>query len=63
MEVLSRNFYCTESQNELKRIKICMNAHPVSHLLFAGDLLILMRAKPQEVRRCHGILEQFSDWS
>lgn len=62
MEILSRMFHIVEQMNYIKGIKISRNNMPISHLLFADDLMILSRATPSDANNCKIILVVFNSW-
>ncbi|XP_026407200.1 uncharacterized protein LOC113302475 [Papaver somniferum] len=60
MEVLSRAISNVEESNLIHGIKIAFNAPPISHLLFADDLLVFSSANLLEGEN---ILKLFTDFS
>jgi hypothetical protein len=44
-------------------VKICHRAPSISHLLFADDSLILVRANGEDATKLHGILDLYAECS
>lgn len=63
MEILSRMFHLAEQLSLIKGIKISRNNLPLSHLMFADDLMIFVRATASDARHCNIILNLFNKWS
>ena len=55
-EGLSVLLHEAEEQGRISGVKICQNAPSVSHLLFADDSMIFLKAKQEEVAALHEIL-------
>jgi hypothetical protein len=62
-EVLSRLLMRQESQVLLRGIKIARTCAPISHLLFANDLILFAKATSAEVITLNFCLELYSHWS
>jgi ribonuclease HI len=62
-EVLSRLLIRQESQDLLKGIKIARNCSPISHLLFADDLILFAKATSSEANILKSILDKYCYWS
>jgi hypothetical protein len=62
-EVLSRLLLRQESQGLLSGIKIARNCSPISHLLFAGDLILFTKATSSQANSLKVVLDQFCTWS
>uniref|UniRef100_A0A8I7BB66 Reverse transcriptase domain-containing protein n=1 Tax=Hordeum vulgare subsp. vulgare TaxID=112509 RepID=A0A8I7BB66_HORVV len=58
-EGLSALLRHAEEQGILHGVKICPRAPCVSHLLFANDSMLLIRAQQQEAAALHGILQLY----
>uniref|UniRef100_A0A8I6YKR7 Reverse transcriptase domain-containing protein n=1 Tax=Hordeum vulgare subsp. vulgare TaxID=112509 RepID=A0A8I6YKR7_HORVV len=58
-EGLSALLRHTEEQGVLHGVKICPRAPCVSHLLFADDSMLLIRAQQQEATTLHNILQLY----
>jgi hypothetical protein len=52
-----------ENRGSIHGVKISRNAPPVSHLLFADDLIIFSRANKFEATTIRSCLQKFSAWS
>lgn len=52
-----------EEEGRIAGVKICRNAPSVSHLLFADDSLIPIRAKKEDAMQLHGILDLYEQCS
>lgn len=63
MEVLTRIIMREENRGSIHGVKISRNAPPVSHLLFADDLIIFSRANKFEATTIRSCLQKFSAWS
>lgn len=66
--ILAMNFfswliYKAERQNLLKGIKISTGNDNLNHLLFADDLLVLLKASNSSVRACKNLLDKFCSLS
>jgi hypothetical protein len=61
--VLSRLLIYQESQDLLKGIKIARNCSPISHLLFADDLILFAKATSSKANSLKAILDQYCSWS
>lgn len=59
-EVLSQMLARAENEWSIFGIKVALRAPPLSHLLFADDLMIFGRAKTREANRIVAILENYS---
>jgi hypothetical protein len=62
-EVLSRLLIRKESQALLRGIKISRSYAPISHLLFADDLILFAKATSEEANTLKSCLELYSRWS
>jgi hypothetical protein len=62
-EVLSRLLLRIESQGLLKGIKIARNCSPITHLLFADDLILFAKATSSEATLLNSILDRYCQWS
>jgi hypothetical protein len=62
-EVLSRLLLRQESQGLLSGIKIARNFSPISHLLFADDLILFTKATSSQANSLKVVLDQFCTWS
>jgi hypothetical protein len=62
-EALSRMFHQQESLGILKGIRIAKNCPPITHLLFADDLIIFAKATSIEVVSIKSSLELYCSWS
>jgi hypothetical protein len=62
-EVLSRLIHHQESIGLLKGIKIGKHCPPITHLLFADDLLIFAKATLTEARTIKSCLDSYCAWS
>jgi hypothetical protein len=62
-KILSRLFLREELRGNLKGIRIAKNSPPISHLWFADDLIIFVRANSKEVAIVKSFLETYSAWS
>ncbi|KAL3642607.1 hypothetical protein CASFOL_013422 [Castilleja foliolosa] len=63
MEVLSRLLMKEEALGHFKGIKIARTAPSINHLLFADDLVIYCRARPDDALCIKSILSKFTLWS
>ncbi|PKI65221.1 hypothetical protein CRG98_014370 [Punica granatum] len=63
MEMLSRLLYRAEVNGDIKGIQISRGGPQISHLMFADDLLILLRATKANIRNVKSILDKFCSWS
>ena len=61
-EVLSRLLIRQESQDLLKGIKIAWNCSPISHLLFADDLILFAKATSSEANIPKLVLDKYCYW-
>jgi hypothetical protein len=61
-EVISRLLLRQESQDLIKGIKIARNCAPVSHLLFADDLILFAKATSAEAVILHSYLDKYCSW-
>ena len=61
-EVLSRLLLHQESQELLKGIKIAHNCSPITHLLFADDLILFAKATSSEANILKSILDRYCYW-
>ena len=50
---------CVERRGDLKEVKVCRDAIPVSHLLFANNSLILMTADRKNALTLKHILDTY----
>jgi hypothetical protein len=62
-EVISRLLIRSESQDLLKGIKIAKNCSPISHLLFADDLILFAKATSSEANILRSVLNCYCSWS
>lgn len=62
-EVFSRMLLREEALNWIHGVKIGRDFLPISHLLFADDLLIFTRASKEEVQVISGCLHKYGSWS
>jgi hypothetical protein len=62
-EALSRLLLKQESLGLLKGISISRNNYPISHLLFADDLIIFAKATSAEASVIKGCLDNYCRWS
>jgi hypothetical protein len=62
-EVLSRLFHYQESIGSLKGIRMSKNNSPISHLLFADDLIIFAKATSSEATVIKSCLDTYCSWS
>uniref|UniRef100_A0A8R7QU16 Reverse transcriptase domain-containing protein n=1 Tax=Triticum urartu TaxID=4572 RepID=A0A8R7QU16_TRIUA len=62
-EGLSALLHEAEEQGRISGVKICQNASSVSHLLFADDSVIFLKAKQEEAAILHDILELYENCS
>lgn len=63
METLSRLLHKAEIEGKIKGIKLSRGGPSITHLLYADDLLITLRASQKESRHCKMLLEKFCKWS
>lgn len=63
MEVLSRLLTRAKASREIRAIKLSKEGPPLSHLLFADDLLMTIRATRNDLPKCMEILDTFGKWS
>ena len=61
-EVISRLLIHSESQDLPKGIKIARNCSPISHLLFADDLILFAKATSSEANIFKSVLERYCYW-
>jgi hypothetical protein len=52
-----------KNEGKIGRVKICHGAPSVSHLLFADDSLILVRANGEDAAKLQGILDLYAECS
>ena len=50
-----------ENEGEIGGVKICHGAPSISHLLFADDSLILVRANGEDATKLQGILNLYAE--
>jgi hypothetical protein len=62
-EILSRLILKHENLGNIHGIRISRNSPPISHLLFADDLIIFSHAKVSEATCILDILNKYSSWS
>jgi len=62
-EILSRLILRDEALGSLQGIKVAPLSPPISHLLFADDVMIFTRAKVQDVNAILNCLSTYSKWS
>jgi hypothetical protein len=62
-EVISRLLLHQESHDLLKGIKIARNCSPITHLLFADDLIIFAKATSAEAIIIKSCLDKYCLWS
>lgn len=62
-EVLSRLLIKAEFSGEIYKVKVVRNALPITHLLFADDLIIFSRVNRREANVINQILAKYSRWS
>jgi hypothetical protein len=62
-EVISQLFLRQESRGLLSGLKIAKNCTPISHLLFADDLIIFAKATSAEAHSLNSVLQQYCGWS
>jgi hypothetical protein len=63
IEVISRLLFRSESQDLLKGIKIAKNCSPISHILFADDLILFAKATSSEANILRLVLNCYCSWS
>lgn len=63
MEILLRKLYKAESLGLIKGIQISINNDTLNHLLFADDIMIIVRATKSSARICRHVLDIFSEVS
>ncbi|PKI46740.1 hypothetical protein CRG98_032880 [Punica granatum] len=63
MEILSHLMYRAKEQGAIRGIQIYIGASKISHLMFANDLLILVRATTTNTNNVKNILDKFYSWS
>jgi hypothetical protein len=62
-EVISCLLFRSESQDLLKGIKIAKNCSPISHILFADDLILFAKATSSEANILRSVLNCYCSWS
>ena len=62
-EGLSALLHDAEEHGRISGVKICQTAPSVSHLLFADDSVILLKARQEEATALHDILELYENCS
>jgi hypothetical protein len=62
-KVISRLLFRLESQDLLKGIKIAKNCSPISHLLFADNLILFAKATSSEANILILVLNCYCSWS
>ncbi|KAK4392753.1 hypothetical protein Sango_2053100 [Sesamum angolense] len=60
-EILSRLIFFEEEKGNLKGIKICRNAPPISHLFYADDITIFCRADERDAQAVQRCLSKFEN--
>lgn len=63
MDVLSRITSQTEKEGGIHGIGIARPAPPISHLLFADNLMFFCRANSKEATKARHIMSTFESWS
>ncbi|KAL9681483.1 hypothetical protein QQ045_013268 [Rhodiola kirilowii] len=63
MEWLVRRLEKAQIEGELQEIKVSRSAPPVSHLLFADDCILFVKADVDNIMRLKSILREFEDIS
>lgn len=63
MEILLGKLYKAESLSLIKGIQISINNNTLNHLLFADDIMIIVRATKSNARICRHVLDIFSEVS
>lgn len=63
MEAFSCILYNAESQRKIYGIKATRSSPSISHLCFADDILLFLKARPAELRYLQSLLDQFSNAS
>lgn len=63
MEALSRLLHRAEMEGEIKGIRLSRGGPDISHLMFADDLLITIRASRNEMNYRKQTLDKFCEWS
>ncbi|XP_042958123.1 secreted RxLR effector protein 78-like [Carya illinoinensis] len=62
-KVLSRLIARSEAMGTLKGLKVSRNCPPISHLLFADDLIIFGKAEETVARNISRNLDKYQEWS
>jgi hypothetical protein len=62
-EVLSQLLFQRESQGFFRGIKIVQNCFPISHLLFADDLILFAKSTSAEENTFKSVVAQYYGWS
>ncbi|XP_026420439.1 uncharacterized protein LOC113316486 [Papaver somniferum] len=63
MEAFSRGLRTAEGNNEIYGFKATKNCPPISHLFFADDFLIFIKARNKDARNLSTFIDQFSKFS
>lgn len=61
--VFSRNLNKAEQEGLIHGFKVAKNCPPITHLFFADDCLIFIKARNKDARNLAAIIEQFSKYS
>ena len=62
-EVISQLLLRQESEGLLRGIKIVRNCSPISHILFADDLILFAKVMSAEPNSLKVVLDQYCGWS
>lgn len=62
-EILSRLFARKEEEGSFRGIKIAVEYPPVTHLLFADDLIVFTKAEHKDANAVMDVLEVYKQWS
>lgn len=61
-EGLSRILLWVENEGQLKGVKICRDASPISHLMFADYLIIFNKTNLDDAAKIKDSLQCYSEW-
>lgn len=62
-EVISRLMFRAERWGTLHGIPVTRSAEPISHLMFADDIILFCRANGREAQEIESIMGQYCAWS